>query len=344
MKLITTIIIGLLAFNYSFSQSNEDIKKGLDVAMMFKMGDALPDGSITMPGEYVLDAAGNLIGQKFLKSYFPDRQLATNEGVMSVSYENGKLSRGNEKNGCNSYNFDLYNFSVSYNDQNKIARIDKPWARRGNSKEFIRKSFVYTYDGTRLARVTVNEVIGQGSNSLNAQPVFEYIVKDAVLAWKSEQEVTTTVSGYRAKSKAKDKEQVNSKRSYTIRVGKGNVFVETIEPTTKISDEYMLGKNQLIRTRVQDSFKAVTTFTLDDKGKVMQVNSLEYLNDQLTKRIETKVIYSPSSTTPDNDCGSYKNSVNIYDGTGTLIQESTDTQIRIKNPDGTWGPWKTYTY
>ncbi len=321
--------------------SEQETKKHLELAFAFKFVEGILSDGFIVPGELVFDQSKKLTGMKYFKNWFPDRGKVTNEGVLSAYYYNGNvLSGAIFTSACNSTNLSLEGINVEYDQLNRVTKITNSWSR-SSKQRLVTNSFFITYQGNRITKVEKHELQGEG-NIKKPTLIKDVLQSSVTIEWKNDTEVVTNYSEltyasnqYVFKPRWSRTLRVSGKETYTDYVGSDN---------SRRSVEFKVSANEVIQTVIDDGKKIVTRFSLDEKGRVTKIISG---NPDSQERTETTVTYIlKEANLPADDLCSYnhKNMVSVYDASGMLVQESNDRQIRRRNPDGTWGPWKDFTY
>jgi|GEM_PF-5416243 len=343
------IVFFVLCLHLASAQVDER-KKGLNLAFAIWETSGIPGGSVIIPTDYVLDKDGKIVGQKYLVNSFSDRYTISNEGTMSLSFEGDKVYRASQLSvGCSGpYIVDLQEFGVTYNDQGQITKLAKKYWGKTSKDSWVKDYFVFEYANGKISKLTRTEIIGSGKSSSAVTMEFEYPITISTVEWKNDNEVAIITTTNRRRSKKKDPTTVMYVQKYVSRFEKGKLY-NTSGAKQEVISEYVTNGNQVTSTSSNAEYKqkTVTIYTHDARGLATSIIVSEYKDDKLTEKKDIKVQYTlkESGLAPDVLCN-YKtiNMVSVYDGAGTLTQEATDQGIRVRNADGTWGPWKGYTY
>lgn len=337
-----TIACLLLGFAAN-AQSEADIKKAFNAA--FAIAAASDHATIAIPGEYVYKD-GKLTGQKFFKEYFSDGFNMTNEGVAGY-YMAGSEIEVTLKVGSCSYNHpDITSYAITYNDNGQAIKAEQKHWGSNYSNYSLRYAYTFEYSGNKIAKVTRTDTYGSGKHVSDRKPEFEYLSSEIVYTWKNDNEVEKVVTSYTEKKKAKDKQVVTnvSKSTLYAAPGKGSV-IETQAGSLVTRKSERAGNEATSAYEDDRGNKTVEVYTVDGKGKPLKLVKTEYKNGTLDRKIEGDINYTWFSKTDTSLCSAVKkNFYRIYDSSGNLIEEATSQGRRAKNPDGTWGPWRTYTY
>lgn len=347
MKTSLAITCLLLSATTLFAQIDER-KKAIELSFAISNASAITGGSIYLPTDYVMDQNNKIIGQKYIADSFSDRFTISNEGRLELNFFGEQIfSYSIIAPGCRRYNKGLQDFNATYNDQGKVARLEsRNWSGYGKGI-WLKERYLFEYTDNQLVKLTSMQLIGEGKSSSAAVVAFEYTKDESTLTWKNEHEVVNVTTTYRGRRKQKDPTVVDYTRTYTLTIGKGTLFKSTTpdEQTIEVKTE---GK-EVTMTSYLAAYKKKTAsvFKHDEKNLAVFISSSTFENDQFKGKVETNVQYSPKAAEPGlgEECNlQYKNFHSVYDSQGNLTEERNDQGVRVKNPDGTWGPWKQFTY
>ncbi len=343
-----TIACLMLTLHLAYAQGDER-KKMLDLAFAIRQSSGLSGGTALIPTDYVMDKDGKIIGQNYLSTDWSSRYTVTNEGTLTLYVYGDQInSAGQSTPGCGGpYNFSLDEFVITYNDQNQATKLAQKFWSQTSKGNYVKRNYDLEYANAKISKVTYSEIIGTGKSSSAVTTEFEYPNKVTAVEWK-DNEVTMITTSYRRRFKKKDPTTVESVNKYFSRIEKGKVYSVSGSKQEMIR-EYVTNGNQVTYTYTNPDYKqkAVTVYTHDAKGLATSEIESDYKDNQLTEKREITVQYIVKDTKlpSDTPCNyTVRNMANIYDGKGNLIQESNDQGTRVKNADGTWGPWKGWRY
>jgi hypothetical protein len=346
MRILVISGLLLVSIHNLFAQVDER-KKALEFCFAISNASAMLSGSLYLPTEYIVDQNNKIIGQKYISDSFSDQFTVTNEGSLILNFFGEQIFNFSVMApGCNRYNKTMKDFNPTYNDQNKITRLEKrSWSGYGKGI-FVKDRYLFEYAGDQLVKLSKITLIGEGTSVSSAATVLEYTDTESTITWKSEGEVTITSTTYRSRRKKTDPTVVNYTRTYDLAVEKGKVRKSTTPDQTY--EAIAAGKEVTVTTtNTKYKSKNVTVYKHDDKNLVVFITSSKYENEQLTEKLETTITYvsKDSGKAPEEICNlQTKTTTDKYDGHGNLTQQNSDQGVRVKNQDGSWGPWKAYTY
>jgi hypothetical protein len=339
-----TVIITLLVSSSltGISQSEEEIKKALELTFVCVNADGARSGSILIPGEYQYDETKKIIGQKYLTESFPDRYLVTNEGMMELQFFNGQLQTAIKKVGCTGLAHVEVDYVTTYNDQKQISRIERrTWYSNGKGG-LNKPAWQIEYKQNRIVKVSQYKLISEGKNVLSAAPLFDFLEYQSTIDWQDDGTIAFTVNEYTSKKKAKDTQKIISTVNYESQISKGKTSIKR----GTITSTFEVGPNLVSRTYIDPVYakKEVIVMNLNPDGLVEKVTASEFKVEALQRKVVSSIEYIADPAVQDNCQYKTKEKTQVFNAQGELIEERENNQVRVKNPDGTWGPWQNFRY
>lgn len=342
MKSVFIYVLSFATLLTAQGQSEEDVKKVLDLAFACANAEGARSGSILIPGEYQYDEANRIIGQRYITESFPDRYLITNEGIMQPNFVNGQLHTVIKSVGCTGRSHVEVDYTPTYNDQKQISRIERrTWFSNGKGG-LNKPAWQIEYKQNRIVKVSQFKLISEGKNVLSAPPLFDFLEYQTTLDWKDDGTITFIVNEYMPKKKAKDTQKIISTVSHESQISKG----KTSTKRGTIISAFEVGPNQVSKTYLDPAYKKkdIMVMSLNANGMVEKVTSSEFIGETMQRKMVTSIEYIIEPSTQDPCLYKLKEKTQIFNGKNELTEEHENNQFRLKNPDGTWGGWQNFRY
>ena len=242
MKTLLNFILCVLSFHICFAQDkNEEAKKHL--AMAFKFHEAIHATQIAIPGEYIM-TDGIITGQYYASSsystfYKPGNVFAANV-YPHPEYTKVLLTDGN----CSPLHIEFYPYTVTLNDDEQIVRLEeKNYSIFGKNK--IRTFYLVEHGPDKhVKEVKEGRIV---LDNKTKKPLFDYIIQETSLLWKTENDVTINTANYSDKQKEKDKQQLIVTHTYHTVIHKNKV--ESSGDSDEITEYITTGNETIVKTR-----------------------------------------------------------------------------------------------
>lgn len=335
-------LLCLFFVTFTFSQpSEQDIKNALASSIGIANSQIAKNGAFITPGEYVV-VDGKVVGQHYTTTTFYTSHKGGNVGFAYPDIMLGKINNIILENpDCTREFISIANGDVVELDvQGRPVKVeDRSYAVI--SKGFMKEKYLLEYLDGKLSKVTGYEIIAEGKSISSAKVKEEKLKFTTLYNWSADNKLQVTIDLIMGVNKKGKLLTQKTNTHYTI--GENSLIIENFQNgSISYRAEYVKAGNEL-RKNINTSVTEIAT--LQD-GKVVKNEYWEYGANK-TFKSHTLSVHHYELKSPDHpkdQVCSYNvtTETSIYNEAGTVVEERKGSQGRIRNADGTWGPWFTY--
>ncbi|MCB0490179.1 MAG: hypothetical protein R2820_12155 [Cyclobacteriaceae bacterium] len=343
---ITLAICSHLAIAQTLSQ--DEIKNRISQIVNFESAKTiLTSGGLMLSGDFIVEG-DRIIGMQLVKypSGYEKKPFAP--PIAKAIYYGDELSGLVQEVGCSNYRMEWNDHDFVLDEQGRVIQATAKGYYKMSGYKTDEFKIEYGPDN-RIAKALLFMVNFKGKSTSDLTLDFKAKVYEVQFTWESSgSTVQVRRIHYRKKEKAKepDVEDMVNSLTFTIKDGyvstikaidqKGSVLQDHETMVTPDSVVVVMRKGQRVSETQSFRFESptvaiITNHQFDNAGA-------------LSKFKRTKVTYTVSDGQTDTCKAKSKPFTQEFDANGVLVLEQTDTHVRLKNPDGTWGDWKQLQY